>query len=276
VGYAPHGGFQGRSRPNGEIAWVIHDGLQRPASVAHYPPPAGAAAHVVWVYGYNPAGQLASAWRSNDDFAWTGHYAVERAYGTNGLNQYAYAGPASFSYDPNGNLMWDGGGGRGLVYDVENRLAGSGNVALRYDPLGRLHQILVNRVITLLFSALLLSSCQPNRPETREYFQRMTGIALCEDARIENVDLGEASRDVGTGFIYAVDLTLSPACQEAFIHAMEQRRDPPEGGPDAAGPRRADDRDANGRQAALRLCWVRLIEEKCRITVTGLRRQCLD
>jgi len=57
--------------------------------------------------------------------AWTGHYAVNRAYGTNGLNQYAYAGPASFSYDANGNLMWDGGGGRGFVYDIENRLAGT-------------------------------------------------------------------------------------------------------------------------------------------------------
>jgi len=33
---------------------------------------------------------------------------VNRAYATNGFNQYTAAGAASFSYDANGNLTGDG------------------------------------------------------------------------------------------------------------------------------------------------------------------------
>ena len=44
----------------------------------------------------------------NDAYAWTGHYAVNRAYTTNGLNQYTAAGGATFAYDANGNLISDG------------------------------------------------------------------------------------------------------------------------------------------------------------------------
>jgi YD repeat-containing protein len=58
----------------------------------------------------------------------------------NGLNQYLAAGPASFAYDVNGNLISDGG--YSYAYDAENRLIGSSRhgVTLRYDPLGRLWQ----------------------------------------------------------------------------------------------------------------------------------------
>jgi len=56
----------------------------------------------------------------------------------NRLNQYTSAGPASFTYDANGNLTSDGQGGT-YVYDVENRLvSGPGGAALTWDPLGRL------------------------------------------------------------------------------------------------------------------------------------------
>jgi len=54
----------------------------------------------------------------------------------------ASAGPATFTYDPNGNLTSDGGSTYG--YDVENRLvsaSGARNVSLTYDPLGRLWQV---------------------------------------------------------------------------------------------------------------------------------------
>jgi RHS repeat-associated protein len=77
--------------------------------------------------------------RDNDAYAWTGGYAVNRAYGVNGLNQYTTAGTASFTYDLNGNLTSDGS--RTFTYDEENRLvAASGGVTLRYDPLGRLYE----------------------------------------------------------------------------------------------------------------------------------------
>ena len=62
----------------------------------------------------------------------------------NGLNQYLTAGPATFAYDGNGNLISEAAptGTSTYVYDVENRLvARSGNVGLRYDPLGRLYEV---------------------------------------------------------------------------------------------------------------------------------------
>ncbi len=53
----------------------------------------------------------------------------QRAYTTNGLNQYTATGSAGFTYDTNGNLITDGT--NTFVYDVENRLVGrsSGSVA---------------------------------------------------------------------------------------------------------------------------------------------------
>jgi RHS repeat-associated protein len=100
-------------------------------------------ATVTWNFLRNPASQITSAMRSNDLYAWAGHYAVDRPYTTNGLNQYTAAGPAaqatSFGYDANGNLTSDGS--RGYSYDVENRLVGtSDEFVMVYDPLGRLFQ----------------------------------------------------------------------------------------------------------------------------------------
>ena len=48
------------------------------------------------------ASQIRSVSRDNDTYARTGHYAVNRPYTTNGLNQYTQAGTASFGYDANG------------------------------------------------------------------------------------------------------------------------------------------------------------------------------
>jgi hypothetical protein len=62
-------------------------------------------------------------------------------YAVNGLNQYTKAGPATFTYDANGNLTSDGSST--YVYDVENRLisaSGATTATLRYDPLGRLYE----------------------------------------------------------------------------------------------------------------------------------------
>jgi RHS repeat-associated protein len=80
--------------------------------------------------------------RSNDAYAWTGAVAVERPYSVNGQNQYLAAGPATFAYDPNGNLTSDGT--TTFVYDAENRLisaSGAKTATLSYDPLGRLWQV---------------------------------------------------------------------------------------------------------------------------------------
>ena len=67
--------------------------VRRLDSLAHDLP--GTATDLVLAFGYNPAGQIAVRTRNNDAYAWTGHYAVNRAYTTNGLNQYSAAGGAS-------------------------------------------------------------------------------------------------------------------------------------------------------------------------------------
>ncbi len=77
---------------------------------------------------------------SNAAYRFNNHVNVTRDYAVNGLNQYTSAGPANFTYDPNGNLTSDGQGGT-YVYDVENRLiAGPNGASLVWDPLGRLFQ----------------------------------------------------------------------------------------------------------------------------------------
>jgi len=146
---------------NALLATLAHDPLGRPAILTrgagmtittydYYPTSwplqighnlaGGAANDLVLRFSYNPAGQIREALRDNVGYSWTGHYAVNRNYTTNGLNQYSAAGSASFLYDANGNLTSDGS--RTYLYDVENRLVSSSNgAALVYDPLGRLFQV---------------------------------------------------------------------------------------------------------------------------------------
>jgi RHS repeat-associated protein len=101
--------------------------------------------NLIWDFTRNPASQIASATRDNDAYAWTRHYAAQRSYTANGLDQYAATASttaagqsgASLAYDANGNLTSDGTDS--YTYDVENRLvAASNGAALVYDPLGRL------------------------------------------------------------------------------------------------------------------------------------------
>jgi RHS repeat-associated protein len=116
---------------------INYDQVQRPYVLHHY---LGGAADVVWTSQFNTAGQVLSTVRTNDAYAWTGHYAVNRAYATNGLNQYTQAGDVGLFYDDNGNLITSGT--NYYVYDMENRMVGApNNIALSYDPLGRLFQV---------------------------------------------------------------------------------------------------------------------------------------
>ena len=88
-------------------------------------------------------GQIASRSLSNDAYAWTGAYNVDRAYVTNGLNQYSSSGPVTLGYDARGNIAT--GGVQSWAYDNENRLVSASGFSdavpgatLGYDPLGRL------------------------------------------------------------------------------------------------------------------------------------------
>jgi RHS repeat-associated protein len=147
LGFAPHGGLSWVGRV-GIASYIGFDAVQRPSSLAQtaYTP---AATDVAFSFARNPAGQITSLTRDNDAYAWTGHYAANRAYTANGLNQYSAAGTASFLYDLNGNLTSDGA--NTYVYDVENRLvsaSGAHEAALTYDPLGRLSSVTGGAVTT--------------------------------------------------------------------------------------------------------------------------------
>jgi RHS repeat-associated protein len=101
---------------------------------------AGGTNNVSHGFSYNPASQITARTQSNDAYRYTGHIDVNRAYAVNGLNQYTTAGPASFTYDANGNLTSDGT--VSYTYDVENRLvASSAGAQLVYDPKGRLFEV---------------------------------------------------------------------------------------------------------------------------------------
>ncbi len=91
-------------------------------------------------FAYNPASQIVTYTRSNDSYAWGGHFNRNDSYTINGLNQATTAGAKSIGYDGRGNVA--SAGADIFSYTAENRMiAGPGGAALQYDPLGRLYQI---------------------------------------------------------------------------------------------------------------------------------------
>jgi RHS repeat-associated protein len=98
---------------------------------------AGTAYDLTLGFTYNPAGQIVTNTRSNDTYAWNGHYNVNRGYTANGRNQYSAVASLTPTYDAKGNLTSDGNVTTG--YDSENRMTlGPTGGHLFYDPLGRL------------------------------------------------------------------------------------------------------------------------------------------
>ena len=91
-------------------------------------------------FAYNPASQITSVTRSNDLYAWTGHFNQNDPSTANGLNQIANAGLKTVTHDTKGNIT--GVGTDSYVYASENFLtSGPGSAALSYDPMGRLYQV---------------------------------------------------------------------------------------------------------------------------------------
>lgn len=88
-------------------------------------------------FSYNSAGQIDTLSKTNDAYAWNGHYNVDRLYDTDGLNRTRWAGTTLLSYDARGNLAQSGLST--YSYTSENRMATAGAYMLTYDPLGRFH-----------------------------------------------------------------------------------------------------------------------------------------
>jgi RHS repeat-associated protein len=136
-GYDAQGRRSGVTRGNGTAISYGYDAAGRPSQIAD--DLAGTSHDQVLGFSYNPAGQIVQNTRSNDAYAWTGHYNVNRSYTANGLNQYTLSGSVAPSYDARGNLTQAGGPVYG--YTSENMLvSASGGITLAYDPAGRLAQ----------------------------------------------------------------------------------------------------------------------------------------
>jgi RHS repeat-associated protein len=147
-----------------------YDAVGRLTSLAH--DVAGSSYDESFTYSYNPAGQIATRQGTNDSYAWTGHYNVNRGYTANGLNQYTASGAANPTYDGNGNLVSDGS--TSFVYDAENHLvsaSGGHSATIAYDPLGRMWQLTSGSVTTqfLYDGAALLDEFGPSGNYTSRY-----------------------------------------------------------------------------------------------------------
>ena len=137
-GYDDLGRRTSLTRGNGTSTTYGFDTVSRLTSLSHDLSGTGTAYDQALGFSHNPAGQITSSTRSNDLYAWTGHYNVNRNYTANGLNQYSAISTLSTNptYDARGNLT--SAGPVTYTYSAENRLASAGTTNVYYDPLGRL------------------------------------------------------------------------------------------------------------------------------------------
>jgi RHS repeat-associated protein len=125
------------TRGDGSVLSYSYDAVSRLTSLADNL--IGTAYDQTLGFGYTPASQIASNTRSNDAYAWTGHYNLNRGYTANGRNQYTATGSITPSYDSKGNLT--SAGATTYAYTSENLLtSASGGITLAYDPAMRLYQ----------------------------------------------------------------------------------------------------------------------------------------
>jgi RHS repeat-associated protein len=125
------------TRGNGTVTSYAFDAASRLDTLTQNL--AGTAQDLTLGFDYNPARQITSNTRSNDAYAWTDAYNVNRNYTSNGLNQYTQSGSVTPTYDTKGNLT--SAGSTTYAYTSENLLKStSTGITLDYDPLNRLYQ----------------------------------------------------------------------------------------------------------------------------------------
>jgi len=123
---------------NGTVTSYAYDPISRLSTLTSNL--GGTAYDQTTTFGYNPAGQIDSLTKSNDAYAWGGHYNIDRLYGSNGLNQLTSAGATSLGYDARGNLT--GSGTTSYAYNALNQFLGvSGGVGNWYGPTGNLEYL---------------------------------------------------------------------------------------------------------------------------------------
>ncbi|HEX8300540.1 RHS repeat-associated core domain-containing protein, partial [Sphingomonas sp.] len=132
--YDDQGRRTGVTRGNGTSTSYGYDSVSRLTSLAQ--DLGGTTYDFTHGFAYNPASQIASVTRSNDNYAWGGHANVNRGYTVNGLNQATAAGSTSIGHDGRGNVT--SLGTDAYAYTADNQLATAPGGDYAYDPLGRL------------------------------------------------------------------------------------------------------------------------------------------
>jgi RHS repeat-associated protein len=129
----------GLMRGNGTSTSYAYDPVSRLASLRH---DIGGTTHdLSFGFTYNPASGVASRTRDNDTYAFDGFANLNRTDTLNGLNQVTATGGTSLTHDARGNITEVGSAG--YSYDIENRMSAGGLFsAIKYDPLGRLRQVI--------------------------------------------------------------------------------------------------------------------------------------
>lgn len=77
-----------------------------------------------------------------------------------------------------------------------------------------------NSIVTI--ALMLLASCG-KREETPNYFRHVTGIQLCPEASVRNVNAQAADRSPGFDSIYIVDVAMPGTCEPGFLRSVEQQ-----------------------------------------------------
>lgn len=79
----------------------------------------------------------------------------------------------------------------------------------------------VARILVIML-ALLMAGCG-TWPETTEYFQRVTGLSLCEGAQVKNLNAEDPARSPGFDSTYRVHVTMSAECTLQFIDQLKRK-----------------------------------------------------
>ncbi|MBO9712640.1 RHS repeat-associated core domain-containing protein [Sphingomonas sp.] len=146
------------TRGNGNVTGYGFDNVSRLASLGLNLDGGTTTNDVTTSFSYSPSSQIAAQTRTNDLYAWGGHYNVNRGYTSNGLNQLTAAGGTSLGYDARGNLT--SSGSDSFSYSSENLLTGatvnSVSTTLSYDPMLRLYQTAAGATARLQYDGVNL------------------------------------------------------------------------------------------------------------------------
>lgn len=146
LAYDTRGRLTSLTRSNGVNSTIGYDDLSRPLSLKHTV--TNAVYNADWAFVYNPASQVRKVTAPQTyDYLETAATVSTPTYDglnrdTGIANQTTTCGNATDGYDCNGNLTYEGTGGRTFTYDIDNRLltatGGSAALTLSYDAVGRL------------------------------------------------------------------------------------------------------------------------------------------